>query len=57
MDVTTMDAPPDDEYTYWGHRYGAADEEEDAQWADDEPDDDMPGWRLKVLMEDDDALV
>lgn len=28
--------------------------DEDLEWADDEPDDDWQGWRLKVIMVDDD---
>lgn len=29
--------------------------DEDAVWAGEEPDDDVSGWRLKVIMEDDPA--
>lgn len=32
------------------------DEDEDYIWADEDPDDDMPGWRLKVLMEEDEDI-
>lgn len=27
------------------------DEDEDMSWADEEPDEDLQGWRLKILME------
>ncbi|KAK7696565.1 hypothetical protein QCA50_001223 [Cerrena zonata] len=32
------------------------DEDEDYVWADDDPDDDYTGWRLKVLMEEDEDM-
>lgn len=32
------------------------DEDEDYVWADDDPDDDYAGWRLKVLMEEDEDI-
>ena len=34
---------------YW--KWNAADDE-DIAWADDDPDDDIAGWKLKILMEE-----
>lgn len=31
-------------------------EDEETQWAEDVPDDDVGGWKLKVWMEDDDDV-
>ena len=33
------------------------DEDEDYLWADDDPDDDLAGWRLRILIEEDDNTI
>ena len=30
--------------------------DEDLLWAEDEPDEDNPGWKLRLIMEDDDDM-
>lgn len=30
--------------------------DEDLLWAQDEPDEDNPGWKLRLIMEDDDDM-
>lgn len=30
--------------------------DEDATWAEDDMDDDLPGWKMKIVMEDDQDL-
>ncbi|KAL4241320.1 Retinoblastoma-binding protein 5/Swd1 [Abortiporus biennis] len=56
--TTTPPPPPQlqsqDNYPPGG--MGAGEEDEDYIWADQEPDDDLPGWRLKVLMEDEEDI-
>lgn len=54
MDVTLDTTEPADEARY-SVNYGMDDE--DVAWADDEPDDDLPGWRLKVIMEDENDMM
>lgn len=54
VDVTLDTTEPADEARY-SVNYGMDDE--DVAWADDEPDDDLPGWRLKVIMEDENDMM
>lgn len=54
MDVTLDTTEPADE-TRYSVNYGLDDE--DVAWADDEPDDDLPGWRLKIIMEDENDMM
>ncbi|THH01764.1 hypothetical protein EW026_g1002 [Hermanssonia centrifuga] len=37
--------------------YWNGEEDEDIAWADDEPDDDLPGWKLKVIMEEESDIM
>lgn len=34
-----------------------ADDDDDIAWADDEPDDDLPGWKFKILMEEESEMM
>ena len=43
-------APPSNMYS---NAYSGPGAEEDAAWADEEPDEDMAGWQLKVLIDED----
>lgn len=33
--------------------YGAQGEDDDIAWANEEPDDDVGSWKMKIIMEDD----
>ena len=52
-----MSVEPDETVNGFEWRPSGVDEQEDFAWADDEPDDDAPGWRMKVLMEDENELM
>ena len=32
-------------------------DEDDFGWADDEPDEDMRGWKMKIMMEDEPDMI
>ncbi|KAH8830539.1 WD40 repeat-like protein [Flagelloscypha sp. PMI_526] len=38
------------------HRIGEEDQDKDFQWADEDPDDDISGWRMHTVILDDDAI-
>ena len=35
----------------------SGEDDEDIAWADDEPDDDLAGWKLKIIMEDENEMA
>lgn len=51
VDILSIEVEKRGDYWAWN-----ADEDEDIAWADDEPDDDLAGWKLKIIMEDENEM-
>ena len=52
MDIAGIEVEKKGDYWKWN-----ADDDEDIAWADDEPDDDLPGWKFKILMEEETEMI
>ncbi|KAI0775475.1 WD40 repeat-like protein [Irpex lacteus] len=52
IDIASVEEEKQDDYWKWN-----AEGDEDIAWAEDEPDDDLPGWKFKILMEEDTDMI
>ncbi|KAI0346972.1 WD40 repeat-like protein [Trametopsis cervina] len=52
VDVLGIEEEKVGDYWKWN-----AEDDEDIAWADDEPDDDLPGWKFKILMEEESEML
>lgn len=52
VDITGIEQEKKGDYWKWN-----ADDDEDIAWADEEPDDDMAGWKFKILMEEETEIM